>query len=69
MKHNIASQPKERQESILSHKKACLRRYYENMDKFKALNIKAGLERHGRPTAKSKRFIKRINCAKGYSFI
>lgn len=47
------------------HRKSCLRRYYENMDKAKALSVLGNLS-----AKKAKAiFKKRINYAKGYEFI
>ena len=51
------------------HRKACLRRHYENMDIMRAKRLKSELEPRNKPTAASKRFIKRINFAKGYQFL
>lgn len=52
------------------HLRACLRRYYSDMDiiKAKRLLIKYGGE-GGKPTRKSRKFVQKINYAKGYEFI
>lgn len=47
------------------HRKACLRRHYESMDKLRANKVLDELK----TKAEKQRFIKRINYAKGYEFI
>lgn len=49
---------------LLTHKKACLRRYYENMSIGKARTIKSSLNK-----TKAAVFVKRVNYAKGREFI
>ena len=46
------------------HRKQCLRRHYENMDKSRALLLSGSLG-----IGAKKIFIKRVNFAKGYRFI
>ena len=50
-------------------RKACLRRHYENMTYSTARRLLSELSKNGKETAKSKRFKKRINYAKGYEFL
>jgi len=56
-------------EAEIKHKKACLRRHYEQMTFGQAKRLISELEPRHRETIKSKRFKKRINLAKGYDFI
>ena len=51
--------------SAEEHRKECIRRHYENMDKLKANKVLDELK----TKAEKQRFIKRINHAKGYEFI
>ena len=67
--NNLALLPKNQQQAILTHKKQCLRNHYYNLDKGQALTIKSSLQRYGKSTEKSKKFIKRVNYARGYEFI
>jgi hypothetical protein len=67
--NNIAGMTKDKQFQIQQHKQECLTRYYQSMDKFRALTLKGQLEPRGMPTAKSKLFVERINYAKDYKFI
>jgi hypothetical protein len=46
------------------HRKDCLRRHYEDMDKVRALDLMGELGKKAKAI-----FVKRINYAKGYKFI
>lgn len=48
----------------IQHKKACLRRHYENMTKGQVLGLKSELTKK-----KYLILVKRVNYAKGYQFI
>jgi len=48
------------------HRKECLRRHYENMPLDKAKRLKSKFSNNGSPTEMQRKFIKRINAAKGY---
>lgn len=54
----------------IQFKKDCLRRYYADMDDNKAKRLKSQYEtKKGKPTKKSKIFVKRINYAKGFKLL
>jgi len=54
----------------IQFKKDCLRRYYADMDISKAKRLKSKYETDkGKPTAKSRAFVKRVNVAKGYDLL
>ena len=66
---NLASLTPEEKAAIEATRIACWKRYYQNMTKATAMKLKSQYERNGRPTAKSRLFVKRVNKAKGQEFI
>jgi len=65
---NVAKLTKAEFSLVIAHKTECLERHYSNMTKDKALSIKNNLE-NGKPNKMSKRFVDRINNAKGYDLL
>lgn len=50
--------------------KACLRRYYKNMGTAKAKRLKLEYsDERGKPTSKSREFVRKVNDAKGHRAI
>lgn len=67
--NNLALKSNQEQSAIQTHRKECLRNYYQNLNIGQALTIKSRLENDGRPSRLSKGFIDKVNNAKGFNFL